>query len=86
MTDDGWQRVIFAHDCDECDLCGEPLCPSCVRMHPAATGHNGRGAHVAVERIHYADCSCPGPHQEDEFEYREIDGVLCARRRTETPH
>lgn len=28
---------------------------------------------------HYADCDCPGPHQDDEFEYREIEGRLQAR-------
>lgn len=30
---------------------------------------------------HYADCECPGPTMDDEFEYREDeDGVLWARR------
>lgn len=30
---------------------------------------------------HYADCDCPGPTQDDEYEYRETDdGVLQARR------
>lgn len=29
---------------------------------------------------HYADCACPGPTQDDEFEYREVDGVMEARR------
>jgi DNA (cytosine-5)-methyltransferase 1 len=28
----------------------------------------------------YAECPCPGPHQSDEFEYTERDGVLYARR------
>lgn len=28
---------------------------------------------------HYADCECPGPNQEDEYEYREVGGVLEAR-------
>lgn len=28
---------------------------------------------------HYADCSCPGPTQDDEYEYREMDGILYAR-------
>ena len=28
----------------------------------------------------YAECDCPGPGQEDEYEYREIDGRLYARR------
>lgn len=32
---------------------------------------------VCVE--HYADCACPGPHQDDEYEYREVDGQLQAR-------
>jgi DNA (cytosine-5)-methyltransferase 1 len=33
--------------------------------------------------IDYADCSCPGPTQEDEFEYMEdSDGSLWARRRS----
>lgn len=30
--------------------------------------------------IDFAECGCPGPTQEDEFEYEEIDGVLMARR------
>lgn len=30
--------------------------------------------------IDYAECPCPGPHQDDEFEYEERDGVLFARR------
>jgi hypothetical protein len=30
--------------------------------------------------IDYADCGCPGPTQEEEYEYREDkDGVLSAR-------
>jgi hypothetical protein len=30
---------------------------------------------------HYADCDCIGPHEdEDTVKYREIDGVLMARR------
>ena len=28
---------------------------------------------------HYADCACPGPQQEDEYAYREFDGVEYAR-------
>jgi hypothetical protein len=30
--------------------------------------------------IDYADCSCPGPTQDDLYEYREKDGILFARR------
>ena len=30
--------------------------------------------------VHYADCDCPGPHQDDEYEYREGNNGLCARR------
>jgi hypothetical protein len=30
--------------------------------------------------LHYAGCGCPGPMQEDEYEYREHNGVLEARR------
>jgi hypothetical protein len=29
---------------------------------------------------HYSDCECPGPMQDDEFDYIEIDGVLHARK------
>ncbi len=29
---------------------------------------------------HYADCSCPGPHQDDEYEYKEVNGVLYAKK------
>ena len=29
--------------------------------------------------IDYAECNCPGPTQDDLFDYAEIDGVLMAR-------
>ena len=29
--------------------------------------------------IDYAECPCPGPHQDDRYEYLEVDGVLLAR-------
>lgn len=28
---------------------------------------------------HYADCDCPGPMQDDLYDYNEVDGVLYAR-------
>jgi hypothetical protein len=28
---------------------------------------------------HYADCACPGPHQDDIYEYKDMDGVEYAR-------
>lgn len=31
----------------------------------------------------YTDCPCPGPTQEDDWEYRVIDGVLMARPKPE---
>lgn len=34
-------------------------------------------------KIDYAECPCPGPTQEDEFEYASIRGVLMARSKTE---
>lgn len=35
--------------------------------------------------VHYADCGCPGPTQEDEYDYHEdADGVLWAKRKPET--
>lgn len=58
MTD--WQRVVFAGDCEECFMCGEPICCECLD--------------------HYADCPCPGPTQDDEYEYKTDDGLLYARR------
>ena len=30
--------------------------------------------------IDYAECGCPGPTQEEDYEYLEIEGVLFARR------
>ena len=30
---------------------------------------------------HYADCQCPGPTMDDEYEYDTINGVECARRK-----
>lgn len=35
--------------------------------------------------VDYGDCPCPGPSQEDEYEYQRRGGVLMARRRTDTP-
>lgn len=29
--------------------------------------------------IDYAECPCPGPTQDEDFDYREIGGVLYAR-------
>ena len=55
-----WKKVLYAHDCTPCDMCEEPVCPTC--------------------EVHYADCDCPGPHQDDEYQYRTIDGVEHARR------
>lgn len=28
---------------------------------------------------HYADCECPGPTQDDLYEYKEVEGKLKAR-------
>lgn len=55
----GLKRVVFACDCDECECCGEPVCPAC--------------------QVHYGECGCPGPTQDDEYDYVEVDGVLYAR-------
>lgn len=30
--------------------------------------------------VDYAECQCPGPTQEEEYEYEEFDGTLFARR------
>lgn len=30
---------------------------------------------------YYADCQCPGPTQQDEYDYKEINGVLYAKRK-----
>jgi hypothetical protein len=28
---------------------------------------------------HYSECRCPGPNENDKFDYRIIDGVYCAK-------
>jgi hypothetical protein len=33
---------------------------------------------VCVE--HYAECECPGPHQEDEYEYKLMGDIMYARK------
>jgi hypothetical protein len=45
-------------------------------------GEDGElGDECAICGLDYIDeCQCPGPTQEDQFEYREIDGILYARR------
>lgn len=32
---------------------------------------------------HYADCTCPGPHQDDMYDYRTYRGRLQARLKPE---
>lgn len=32
-----------------------------------------------VCQIEYSECPCPGPTQDDQYEYKEIDGQLYAR-------
>jgi len=32
-------------------------------------------------KIEYANCSCPGPTQDDLYEYKGIDGVLYAKKK-----
>ena len=59
MGDVKWVPVVFAADCPDCELCGEPVCTACG--------------------LHYADCGCPGPHQEDEYEYKVIRKKLMAK-------
>lgn len=29
----------------------------------------------------YGECPCPGPHQEDEYEYKFVDGVMFAKKK-----
>lgn len=60
----GWQRVSFAADCDGYD---------------EETGEFGDACSICG--LDYCDeCQCPGPTQEDEYEYTERDGILYARR------
>ncbi len=33
----------------------------------------------------YAECPCPGPTQDDLFEYEEFDGVMYARMKEDSP-
>jgi hypothetical protein len=59
-TEDNWQPVVFAHDCETCPDCEDLLCPRCG--------------------IHYVDCDCPGPTQDDLYDYMMIGGVMHAKR------
>lgn len=34
-----------------------------------------------VCQIDYAECKCPGPTQDDLYEYREVDGEMQARKK-----
>lgn len=36
--------------------------------------------------IDYADCDCPGPTMDEEFDYREAGGVLWAKPRSVRTH
>ena len=31
--------------------------------------------------IHYSDCECPGPTQDDIYSYKEVDSVLMAEEK-----
>ena len=31
-------------------------------------------------QAHYADCECPGPHQDDEYEYKIEGDIMIARK------
>lgn len=33
-----------------------------------------------VCEVHYSECECPGPTQDDEYEYREEKHILMARK------
>ena len=33
--------------------------------------------------IDYADCDCPGPTQDDIYEYKEVRGIMYAKRKPE---
>lgn len=73
--DEGWRPVVEAADCEPCDFCGELVCPVCLERAAAA------GEPLDHDMpMHFHDCACPGPHQDDEFEYRtRPDGKLEAR-------
>lgn len=38
-----------------------------------------RDGNCPLCKVDYAECPCPGPTQDDEFEYAEFRGVLMAR-------
>jgi len=46
-----WKLVIYAHDCEPCDMCEEPLCPLCDGEHyadcdcpgPSSDGYEYKG-------------------------------------------
>ena len=60
-----WQKVVLADECT-CDLdCNE--CEFCEELRCPVCG--GR----------YADCPCPGPTQDDLYEYDEFDRMMYAR-------
>lgn len=43
-------------------------------------GECDEDGNCSVYGIDYAACGCPGPTQDDEFEYSEQDGIMFARR------
>jgi hypothetical protein len=62
---DGWVPVVHAAEC--LNINGEPA------------GEDDEPLICPICEIDYAECPCPGPHQEDEFEYQEAGGRLWAR-------
>lgn len=61
----GWKKVSFAGDCTQ----SEPW-----------EGTDELGDICSVCGLDYCEeCECPGPTQEDKYEYKEFDGELYAR-------
>ena len=61
----GWKQVSFAGDCTQSEAWEET---------------DELGDICSICGLDYCeDCECPGPTQEDEYEYQEFEGVLYAK-------
>lgn len=54
-----------------------------VEAGDCVTCHCCGEAYCSMCDDHYVDCECPGPHQDDLYEYREYFGALYAREKTD---
>jgi len=52
-----------------------------VKLAPGEECNSCGESWCAEHKMHYHECPCIGPHQDDEYDYKEEGGVLYAARK-----